>query len=303
MRVEPRDVIRKYKETASVIKTADAVAIHKSTVYRWLRRARKPYPYGAPKYKETGLRRKSTRPKHIHYALSTNDKICIEQLREQYGYTAKKLKKAGGITASVSTIERYLKRRGLTKDKPRHRRPLCQDTVHMHAKNAKTIGYLQMDVKYLTPELTGLPWTCFEYAIIDIYSRYKDAVILNHLDQDGAILALTEMVNRLPFQAVFVQTDNGLEFQKRFTVHATALGLEHHHIHKSTPNENAVIERSFRTDEEEFIYRKAPFSDYDDLRDKYTSWLHWYNEERPHLGIDLQTPLEVIKSVANVVRD
>lgn len=173
----------------------------------------------------------------------------------------------------------------------------------MHVKNATTVGYLQMDVKYLTPELTGLPWTCFEYAVIDIFSRYKDAVILNQLDQDGAISALMEMVNRLPFQAVFVQTDNGLEFQSRFTTHAQALHLEHHHIHKSTPNENAVIERSFRTDEEEFIYFKAPFTDYDDLRQKYAAWLTWYNSERPHLGINLQTPLEVITGVANVVRD
>jgi len=67
-----------------------------------------------------------------------------------------------------------------------------------------------MDVKYLTPELTGLPWTCFEYGIIDIYSRYKDAVILNHLDQDGAIEALTTIIPRLPFKPVFIQTDNGL---------------------------------------------------------------------------------------------
>lgn len=303
MRVEPKEIIRKYKELGDAKLVAAVLNINKSTVYRWLERARSPYPYGAPKYKERGLKRKSTRPKLIHYVLTTEEKIRIEELRERYGYTAKKLKKVGGLTASVATIERYLKRRGLSKTKPRHRRPLCQDTVHMHVKNATTVGYLQMDVKYLTPELTGLPWTCFEYAVIDIYSRYKDAVILNQLDQDGAIIALTEIVNRLPFKAVFVQTDNGLEFQARFTTHTKALGLEHHHIHKSTPNENAVIERSFRTDEEEFIFYKAPFSDYDDLRDKYAWWLKWYNTERPHLGINLQTPLEVITSVANVVRD
>ena len=72
-------------------------------------------------------------------------------------------------------------------------------------------------------------------------------------------------------------------------------------IHRS--NENAVIERSFRTYEEEFIYRKAPFSDYDDLRWQYTEWLHWYNHKRPHLGIDLLTPVDKLKSVANVVKD
>ena len=157
-----------------------------------------------------------------------------------------------------------------------------------------------MDVKYVTPELSGLPWTCFEFAIIDIFSRYKDAVILNHIDQDQSIIALREMLQRLPFKAVFIQTDNGLEFQERFKQFCASQGLEHHHIHKNTPNENAVIERSFRTDEEEFFFRqnRKP-KDYDELQEQFSKWLWYYNRERPHLGINLRTPSEVI--IADVV--
>ncbi len=170
----------------------------------------------------------------------------------------------------------------------------------MNVKNTLGVGYLQMDVKYIIPELSGLPWTCFEYAIIDIYSRYKEAVILNHLDQDGAIAALLEILPKFPFKPLLVQTDNGLEFQGRFISHVEALGLRHHFIHKSTPNENAVIERSFRTDEEEFFFRleKQP-EHYDELRNLFSSWLHYYNYQRIHLGIKLQTPYQV---VANVMR-
>lgn len=275
-----------------------------STVYRWLTRARSSYPYGTPKYRERGLKRKSTRPHRIHYALSPDERIRIEAIREKRVVTVEKVVPMARVRASPSTVYRYLKRRGYIKDGPRHRRPSMQNTIHMHAKNATTVGYLQMDVKYLTPELTGLPWTCFEYAVIDIFSRYKDAVILNQLNQDGAIIALTEIVGRLPFRVVFVQTDNGFEFQSRFLTHVAGLQLEHHFIHKSSPNENAVIERSFRTDEEEFIfYAERPFKDYDDLRDQYTTWLHYYNHERYHLGINLKTPMQMVLSVANVVND
>lgn len=190
---------------------------------------------------------------------------------------------------------RGLKRKGYIKDQGRHRRPYIQNTVHMHARNVTTIGYLQMDVKYLTPQLTGLPWTCYEYAIIDIYSRYKDVVILNHLDHDGAIAALSEMLKRLPFTPVFIQTDNGLEFQSRFKEFCSAQGLKHHYIHKRSPNENAVIERSFRTDQDEFLYRRTEaFTTYGDLRSSFTSFLHHYNTVRPHFGINLKTPMEVI---------
>ncbi len=171
----------------------------------------------------------------------------------------------------------------------------------MHVKNTKKVGFLQMDVKYITPELSGLPWTCFEYAIIDIYSRYKEAVILNHLDEDGSISALLEIIPRLPFKVVFIQTDNGLEFQTRFRKYIEGLNLKHHYVHKKTPNENAVIERSFRTDEEEFFFRleKRP-KHYDELKNWFSEWIREYNHERPHLGIELKTPYEV---VANVLSD
>ena len=56
-----------------------------------------------------------------------------------------------------------------------------------------------MDAKYITPELSGLPYTCLEYAVIDIFSRYKEAVILNHLDQDGSMVAILEILPKLPF--------------------------------------------------------------------------------------------------------
>jgi len=69
-------------------------------------------------------------------------------------------------------------------------------------------------------------------------------------------------------------------------------------IHKNTPNENALIERSFRTDEEEFFFwlEKAP-EHYDELRMCFATWLYEYNYERPHLGINLKTPYEVVANV------
>lgn len=293
MRVDPKEIIKTYKETNSVSKTAQKLGISRMTVYRWLKRSRSIYSRLG--YSTKNLKRKSTRPKKIQYKITNTEKVEIERLRLAYGYCAKKIASFDTISVSESTVYRFLKKKGLLDRKKKHRRPHNQKTKHMYLKNTKTIGYLQMDVKYLTPQLTGLPWTCFEYAIIDIYSRYKDAIICNDLNQDLAIKALLEIVNRLPFKPVFIQTDNGLEFQKRFKETAKALGMQHHYIHKSSPNENAVIERSFRTDEEEFIYHKAPFADYDELRQAYEKWLKWYNYERPHLGIDLKRPIDIIR--------
>lgn len=296
MRKKPKEIICSFKQTGSVKLTAQLLGINKTTVYRWLRRSRN----GWSNHLRENIYRKSTRPKNIHYKLPNIDRIHIRELREKYGWDSRKIKYALKLNVSHMAVYRYLKRQKLVRELKKYRRPWSQDTIHMHVKNTLHVGYLQMDVKYVTPELSGLPWTCFEFAIIDIYSRYKDAVIFNQLDQEHSIKALGVMLERLPFKPLFIQTDNGLEFQERFRDFCKSKGLEHHHIHKHTPNENAVIERSFRTDEEEFYLRQEKKSkDYDELQKRLSDWLWHYNRERPHLGINLRTPLEVI--VADVV--
>lgn len=300
MRIKPINIIKTLKSyNFNVIKTASSLGIHRSTVYRWILKARSPIA-GRVFIRETRLYRKSTKPKTVYKILTTEQKINIVDLRLKKQYSSEKIKYLLKLNVSVSTIKRFLSSKNMLRKQLRYRRPRYQATSHMNLKNTKTIGYLQMDVKYITPELSGLPWTCFEYAVIDIYSRYKEAVILNQVDQDGSIIALMEILPRLPFKPVFIQTDNGLEFQNRFCEYLKDIGLKHHFIHKNTPNENAVIERSFRTDEDEFflVLKKAP-SHYDELREWFAAYLHEYNTYRPHLGIDLKTPMEVVANVMN----
>lgn len=278
--------------TGSASVTARDLGISRMSIYRWLAKAKTMQGY----YSERNLERRSTRPQRITRLLTLEEQSAIISLREETGFAAVKIKGELNLVASITTIHRLLKKKKLLNEYGNHRRPHYQETVHMHLKNTTTIGKLQMDVKYITPELSGLPYTCFEYAVIDIYSRYKDAVILNHLDQDGSILALVEILARLPFTPDFIQTDNGLEFQGRFHQYCEERRLHHHLIHKSTPNENAVIERTFRTDEEEFFFRmKHAPEDYDELRDMFADFLYWYNYKRIHLGINLKTPFEVIR--------
>jgi IS30 family transposase len=299
MKQSPFKIIQTLKSNHyDVNKTAEELSIHRATVYRWINRAKTPIGYSTF-IRSTNLKRKSTKPKNIKRCLSPQQEYAIVKLRENEGLDVRKIKKILDLKVSKNTIYRCLKSKGLIKDNPKYKRPRFQNSTHMHLNNTKTIGFLQMDVKYITPQLSGLPYTCFEYAVIDIYSRYKEAVILNHLNQDGSILALMEILPKLPFNPKFVQTDNGLEFQSKFVDFLSNRGLKHHFTHKRSPNENALIERSFRTDQEEFFFRleNRP-KDYDHLRVLFAQYLHKYNTWRPHFGINLQTPMQV---VANVV--
>jgi len=266
------------KESLRTSQAAGRFGVHRSTVYRWLKRAKTLYG----SYSSSHLTRQSTKPHTVKKPVLMGTVLHgVYTLRKATGWTAEKLVRGLGLSVSSRT-------------------------VHMHAKNTPTIGYLQMDVKYVTPELSGLTWTCFEYALIDIFSRYKEAVILNHLDEDGAMSALLSILPKFPFKPIFLQTDNGLEFQGRFHQLCEEMKLKHHFTGKNTPNENALVERSFRTDEEEFFFRlKRRPEHYDELRAWFAEYLHKYNTWRPHLGIGLRTPLQAIEEapVAHVMSD
>lgn len=296
MRLDPNAIMKRLKAlNLDAYKTASELKIHVSTVYRWRRRARTYRNI----LRHTGLRRKSTKPKHLKYIIAPEDQIKIIKLRKDRGLCAQRIR-AEFKQYSYSTIFRYLKRRGYVKGRKKYWRPLLQDTNHMHARNTTTIGKLQMDVKHVMPYLSGLKYTVFEYAIVDIYSRFKQAVILPELNADSAMFALQVVLPTLPFKTDFVQTDNGLEFQSRFAKFLEENKIKHYYIHKSSPNENAVIERSFRTDEEEFYSRRTKnFETLEELNQAYQEYLKYYNTERYHLGINLKTPIQVVAEVMN----
>lgn len=76
---------------------------------------------------------------------------------------------------------------------------------------------------------------------------------------------------------------------------------------KNSPNENAVVERSFKTDQEEFFFRlKNTPKDINDLNKMFQEYLACYTKKY-HFGINLKTPLQTLKEYLppgeNVVTD
>ena len=130
---------------------------------------------------------------------------------------------------------------------------------------------------------------------MDIRSRYKVALLLPSLDETGSLLAPCHVTQSYPFPLRYVQTDNGLEFGQRFHQKCEEIGLENYYIHKNSPNENAVIERSFRTDEDEFFsWLQQPAEDHTQLNACFQEYLEIYNSIRPHMGLDMLTPKEAV---------
>lgn len=296
MRTDPKEIIRLTQEGSSANQIAAKLGISIRTVRRWRRRAVSPHTFKLSKHQ---AKRKSTRPHSTprFEVLSRSEKEQVKELRCESDWGAERIVHSLGLEVSDRAVHRYLVKEGLV-NSIGYRRPRYQDTTHKGLHNVDSPGIIQMDVKYATPHLSGLVHTTYLYAAIDLFTRFKVGWIYESLDSHTAAEALEWFLYTFPFQVSFVQTDNGLEYQGAFQKTLKLFGLPHHFIHKGSPNENAVIERSFRTDDEEFFTHRLPRSgrptNLEELNLKYQDWMNIYNEKRPHHGLDFRTPAQAL---------
>lgn len=294
MRVVIKDIILSFRRTGSMKETAKEFGISRWTVSRWVHKGRSIH---TPDYiRWQGLKRKSTKPHTIHYKLSSPVRIILVDLRTKKHLGARKLAHKIPEVVSFLTVHRFLKSKGLIPKQTNFRRPLFQNGKAMRPSNTKELGYLQMDTKHVTPELSGLSYTVYEYAAIDIVSRYKLAVLLPDISDESAALALQYFLKWFPFEIIYIQTDNGLEYQKTFDNLCKKHSINHYFIHKNSPNENAVIERSFKTDQDEFYYWLEQQPEHiGELNEWLQKFINEYNTWRPHQALNYKTPEEFVR--------
>lgn len=295
MRVAVKEIIRLLKQTGSVTKVSRELGIARSTVYFWKRRSARICGYKT-NYVWRGVKRKSTRPHKIHTKLNQSLASEVPSLKNLDHFGPKKIGSCLSVPISHMTIHRFLEKKDLIIKQANFRRPLFQNGFAMRPANTTSLGYLQMDTKHVTPELGGLPATVYEYAAIDILSRYKLAVLLPDISDESASLALEYFLKWFPFKVVYLQTDNGLEYQSSFEKRCAKHNISHYFIHKNSPNENAVIERSFKTDQEEFYFwlEKAP-EHIGELNGWLQKFITKYNTRRPHQALDYKRPIDIVK--------
>ena len=81
MRIKPRLIIEKFKEyNNSFSDAAEKLGIHKTTVWRWVKKAKLSSRSRIGDISSRNLKRKSTRPHTIHYALTRKDESAIIKL-------------------------------------------------------------------------------------------------------------------------------------------------------------------------------------------------------------------------------
>lgn len=156
---------------------------------------------------------------------------------------------------------------------------------------------IQVDVKFLE-RIPGTSKRFYQFTAIDDCTRIRVLKIYDKCNQKTAINFIDEVIKRLPFRVLTIQTDNGAEFQSHFHWHLQDLDIQHVYIKPRTPRLNGKVERSHRIDAEEFyqLLDKDDISDSIQLyNEKLREWENYYNFDRPHGSLDGQTPYERLK--------
>ena len=202
------------------------------------------------------------------------------------------LERYHGIKLSDAGIYRILKRNGL------NRLPGGTRVRKVHTKryNKQVPGHhIQMDVKFLTfIGNQGQKVRRFQYTAIDDATRVRALKVYKRHTQASAIDFVDHIIEKFPFRIREIRTDNGHEFQAKFHWHVEDKGIRHAYIKPSSPQLNGKVERSHRSDQQEF-YQLLSYKDDVDLEAKLMDWENFYNFARPHGAFNGKTPYEALR--------
>ena len=196
------------------------------------------------------------------------------------------------MRVSDATIYRVLKRHGVNRLPGR----LGRRKIHTKRYNKQVPGHhIQMDVKFLIfTGKNGRKLKRYQYTAIDDATRVRALKIYPRHTQKSAIHFVDHVINTFPFRIQQIRTDRGHEFQALFHWHVEDKGIRHVYIKPRSPQLNGKVERSHRTDQEEF-YQLLNYKNDVDLEKKLSEWEQFYNFARPHGAHKGKTPYESLR--------
>lgn len=267
----------------SMRKAARYIGVEPSTVKRWCDRDQsygwKPIPT------------RSSRPHHHPKALSYEIINAIIKERQKHRRCAEVVYeglKQQGIFVSFSSVKRTLDRTGLLRKRSLWKRP-HDSTPRPEVKNAGDL--VQIDTIHLIgPDEKRI----YVYTLIDLYSRWAYAKVVRHISAKQSVRFIEEAQRMSSFQFRMIQSDHGSEFSTWFTHAMWRMGMEHRHSRVRQSNDNAHVERFNRTIQEE-CFDRVPTT-FQKMRKALNTYLPYYNTERLHLGLQLKTPQQVLRS-------
>jgi transposase InsO family protein len=269
--------VKLFEELKSRTQVCLKCGISRPTLRKWVNRYRERGVEGL----QSESRRPSTSPAA---RISEREREWIVELRAR-GLGSRRiqseLKRCYDFSVSRPSIEKVLR----TMDpRPRLVRPLVRKRSKRYAKEVPG-ERVQIDTCKIAPGL-------YQYTAVDDCTRIRVLALFNRRTAANSLHFLEIVIEEFPFPIQRIQTDRGREFFAYcFQEKLMEYGIKFRPIKPASPHLNGKVERSQRTDIEEFYATadlKAP-----DLSDRLRDWQDHYNQQRPHGSLGGRTPWQV----------
>lgn len=254
------------------------------------------------------LRDRSRRP-HSHPNQHTPDEInLIQDMRRRNPHAGLvvfwvKLMQRGYIR-SIPGLYRFLKKQGIMAQKLPNPKYIPKPYEQMKYPGQR----VQIDVKFvpascMVNEAKGKRF--YQYTAIDEYSRWRYVEAFQEHSTYSSAMFVRHFLERFPMPVECIQTDNGMEFTKRFstsgketpTLFQRALqehGIRHKLIRPFTPRHNGKVERSHRKDNERF-YASHKFYSFEDFSRQLKAYNRKDYNQFPMRPLEWKSPQTVLK--------
>lgn len=250
---------------------------------------------------EGALEPKSTRPKAQPNETPIRIKERLIEIRKQTKKCALKIKwqlNQEGLIIHERTVGKILKLEGLT------RKYRVKRIKYKYIRAERKPGELiEIDVKYVPGRIESKRY--YQYTAIDTASRWRHMKAYEEQSNYCSIIFLKELIRIFPYKIEAVKTDNGFVFTNLYTgtyKRADLLpkrphsfdkfcnmnNIIHYLIDRGKPQQNGTVERSHRTDQEQF-YDRNQFKNLKDLERKIQLWNIYYNGLE-HCGLNGKSP-------------
>jgi len=274
----------------SVVDVARRFNVSRQTVHAWLARYERG---GLP-----ALADRSHRPKGCaHQMPASVEAVLLEMRRINPDWGPRRLlhelaREGIAPLPSRSGIYRLLKRHGLIDASARRRR----DRKFKRWERGTAMELWQMDVVGGILLADGSEVKCLTG--IDDHSRF--VVCAGLMVRANSRSVCSHFADALRTYGVpqEVLTDNGKVFTGRFGRNKIEVlfdricrenGIDHLLTAPRMPTTTGKIERFHRTLRQEFLQGKV-FADINDAQTQLDAWVHSYNHDRPHQGVDMAIP-------------
>ena len=291
----------------NVAETARLLHTTRRTIYKALK-----------KDKNGSLDDLSTAPKVVpnRTAKDIEDKVIEIKKKTRYGpiRIADELKDVHGVTLSTHTIRNILRRYKKSLKLKQHKPHKKGSRQFVDWYSAKPFEIVQIDLKHIVDQkaltmkqinhihINDLP--LYQWGAIDVNSRFKLIAYSQEKTWTNGLtwfLWVTSWLRSHGITGEIVYTvDHGEEFGGKSWLKIVELrkllsgfGCKFIQNHLKHPEENSHLERSHRTDDDEFyIPRILTIKNRQEFYKEALNYIYYYNNVRKHSGIGRLTPFQ-----------